>query len=437
MHRVVTMAAKDLRLLARDRMGLFFIVAFPVILGVGFGLIGASFAPGPSASNAMRVGVVDLDGTDLSRRFVTSLTNQGGIEVHAVGRQEAQDRVRTRDLAGFIVLPKDFGETAGIFWAAPPVIQLGVDPSRQAEAGMLQGFILQAMGELVQYRFADTGGMRQQLDKSAAKVEADAEMDAADRLLLKGFLQTASTFLGSFDQVMKQIDSGDGQGRPAMQLAKIEPVDVIRVQSPQGVLLSKIRSPWDISFPAAMMWGVMACVAGFAVSIVKERTEGTMLRLKIAPITRAQILGGKALACFLSVVGVIVFMTLLGVLLGLRPSRPAMLVLAGLSIAVGFVGLMMAMSVLGRTEQAVAGAAWAIIVVMCMFGGGMMPLAFLPRFMTTISHFSPVKWGILALEGAIWRDFSFPEMLLPCAVLLGIGGAGFAAGVTLLTRQDG
>ena len=32
----------------------------------------------------------------------------------------------------------------------------------------------------------------------------------------------------------------------------------------------RLRSPWDISFPAAMMWGVMGCVAGFAVSIVSR-----------------------------------------------------------------------------------------------------------------------------------------------------------------------
>jgi ABC-2 type transport system permease protein len=94
------------------------------------------------------------------------------------------------------------------------------------------------------------------------------------------------------------------------------------------------------------------------------------------------------------------------------------------------------MSVIGESEEAVNGAAWAIIVVMCMFGGGMMPLAFLPKFMTVISHFSPVKWAILALEGAIWRGFTAAEMLLRCGVLLGVGITGFLVGATVLSRQD-
>jgi ABC-2 type transport system permease protein len=38
-----------------------------------------------------------------------------------------------------------------------------------------------------------------------------------------------------------------------------------------------------------------------------------------------------------------------------------------------------------------------------------------------VSHFIPVKWGILALEGAIWRGFDLADMLPPCGILLSIG----------------
>ena len=45
--------------------------------------------------------------------------------------------------------------------------------------------------------------------------------------------------------------------------------------------------------------------------------------------------------------------------------------------------------------------------------------------------------GSLALEGAIWRAFSPTEMVLPCAVLLGMGAVCFGFGVTILARKDG
>jgi hypothetical protein len=42
------------------------------------------------------------------------------------------------------------------------------------------------------------------------------------------------------------------------------------------------------------------------------------------------------------------------------------------------------------------------MILMAMFGGGMIRLLFVPGFMRTLSHFSPVKWSMLDLEGAIW-----------------------------------
>ena len=86
------------------------------------------------------------------------------------------------------------------------------------------------------------------------------------------------------------------------------------------------------------------------------------------------------------------------------------------------------MSVLGKSEEGVSGAAWGANMIMAMFGGGMIPLAFMPRFMSLLSVASPVKWSILALEGAIWRGFTASEMLFPCCVLLAIGAACLTVG---------
>ncbi|MCA9255183.1 MAG: ABC transporter permease, partial [Phycisphaerales bacterium] len=66
---------------------------------------------------------------------------------------------------------------------------------------------------------------------------------------------------------------------------------------------------------------------------------------------------------------------------------------------------------------------------MSLIGGGMIPLAFMPEWLQSISDVSPVKWSILAMEGAVWRNFSPAEMLKPCAVLIGIGVVSFLIGL--------
>ncbi|KAA0221294.1 ABC transporter permease, partial [bacterium] len=55
----------------------------------------------------------------------------------------------------------------------------------------------------------------------------------------------------------------------------------------------------------------------------------------------------------------------------------------------------------------------------------------------SVSNVSPIKWGILALEGAIWRGFSPAEMATPCLILIGVGVACFALGVRRLARRVG
>jgi ABC-2 type transport system permease protein len=221
------------------------------------------------------------------------------------------------------------------------------------------------------------------------------------------------------------------------QIVSIEKLDVTHRPAPgsRDELFSRIRSKWDISFPQATIWGVLGCAAAFAISIVRERKQGTLLRLNAAPISKSQIILGKGLACFVAVMLVIALMVALGVWLGMRPRSPALLALASVCVAASFVGITVLMSVLGRTEEAVGGAAWGLNTLMAMFGGGMIPLAFMPPFMATLSTASPVKWSVLALEGAIWRGFTLSEMVLPCVVLLGVGAGCLALGSIRLSRM--
>ena len=123
-------------------------------------------------------------------------------------------------------------------------------------------------------------------------------------------------------------------------------------------------------------------------------------------------------------------------MLGVRLSNPLGFGLGVLSAAACFTGLMMLIATLGRTEQAVAGAGWAILLVMSMTGGGMVPLFAMPGFMQTASHLSPVKWAVLGFEGAIWRGFGWGEMLVPCAVLVTVGVIAFVIGERNLRRME-
>jgi ABC-2 type transport system permease protein len=429
------MAMKDLRLMSRDWLGLFFIVGFPIVMALFFGVVMGSFDP---KSVSLGVAVVDEDTSKMSGKFVEALEATGNVRTEKLPRDAAMDRVRRGQLVGMIAIPKGFGETAGMMWMEGPAIEVGIDPSRKAEAGMLEGMTMQAMGKLVAMRFQDPASMRPMIQKAKEEVAAATDLGTIGPLIAQ-MLSSLDTFFQTWEMVQAaDSDSGDGvsAGMPELRLARIETIDVTR-EVPKGspeAVLRQLRSTWDVSFPQAMMWGVLGCAAGFAITIVREQKQGTFLRLQVAPVTRTQIVAGKATACFLTVIGVIAVMVTLGLWLGMRPRSPELLAIAASCIAFCFVGIMILMSTIGKSEEAVSGGAWAANMFMAMFGGGMVPLLFLPGFMKTLSNFSPVKWSILALEGSIWRGFTLADLLLPCGILLGTGAVCLAIGARLLAR---
>jgi ABC-2 type transport system permease protein len=197
------------------------------------------------------------------------------------------------------------------------------------------------------------------------------------------------------------------------------------------------RSAFEISFAQAIAWALNGTVAAFAMSLVKERVDGTFLRLRLAPLTRGRILAGKGLACLAACAATVTFLLVVGTaIFRVRISNPVGILVAIASVGVAFTGIMMLISTLGRTERSVAGAGWAILLVCSMLGGGMVPLIAMPEWMRTVSHASPVKWAILGMEGGIWRGFTLAEILVPCGILVAAGVVFFAAGVKNFARME-
>ncbi|RPJ61503.1 MAG: ABC transporter permease [Acidobacteria bacterium] len=413
MRETIAIAVKDLRLLLRDKAGFFFVFFFPLLIAIFFGTL---FVNEGRQTNRLRVFVIDEDDTAASRSFVGRLKGAPELDARPASRAEALNRVRRGEGTAYIAVLRGFGE-GNVFGDNPPAVELGVDPSRKAEQGLLEGALMKYASERLSELFTDPAKSMSSLQQSREQVLNNPNMSAADR-------EKVASFLGDLSSVMSRAPQGQSGGQPQ---GKFEP---LRIQNADvQVHWEGPPSSYDVTFPQGVMWGILGCAAAFGISLVTERTRGTLVRLRMAPIGRGQILAGKALACFMTMVGLSVTLLAFGRLVfGVRPDSLPKLALALIAVGLCFVGIMMLLSVLGRTEQAAGGIGWAVLLVMSMLGGGMLPLFFMPKWLQAVSHFSPVKWGILAMEGAMWRGFSYTEMLLPCAILLAIGTVCFAAG---------
>ncbi|MBN2683969.1 MAG: ABC transporter permease [Pontiellaceae bacterium] len=418
MKRIFYMAVKDLAVLVKDKGNLFWVFGFPVLFALFFGTIFSGMRDGPSQ---IVVGVVDEDQSSFSEDFTAALQSRESLEVITLSRADALERVRKGNLSCALFLNPGFGEGLGGLFSDERSIEMASDPARTMELGFLQGMIIQSLFEVMQTQFTDLDRVREQLDSWRADISLSDDPDFESATLL--------LFFDALELMLEDVDEELDADASTMELnLEIPTVEIERERHGP-------TNSFQITFPQAILWGILGCAATFAVSLVRERTVGTMQRLRTCPLSEGQIPAGKGLACFLTCLFVVVILFIVGWVFFKVPFVNIPLFFFGaLCVMLCFVGVMMMISTIGHTEQSVSGAGWAIMMVMSMLGGGMVPLVFMPDWLRPVSLISPVRWGIYVLEGGIWRGLSFIEILPACGLLLLIGAVSYGLGLWLMKR---
>lgn len=334
MNAIWNIALKDIRILVRDRQGLFFAFMFPVIFAIFFGML---FSGAGGSASGIPIVFVDEDQSAPSAQFAKQLEADTAFSVsRATTREQAQELVKSGDRTAMVVAPKGFGEASErIFWGDPMRLLIGVDPARKAEAGMLEGLLTAKAYQRFQTMFTDRTAMQRNTKAALDALKQSPTGDAATRQTLQSFLGSLDTFMKDMPADEKdpaKISTGSGGFNPVT----IEKLDIVRKrEGPQNY--------FSISFPQAIVWGIMGCAASFGISIVTERTRGTLIRLRMAPLSGGQILAGKGLACLLTTLGVFTMLVLLSLAppFNVRPESWPLLLMAAICVCFGFVGIMM------------------------------------------------------------------------------------------------
>jgi len=441
MRPVLTLALKDLRLVLRDKFALFWLFAFPLMYALFFGSLFGDDDDG--ARSRISIAVVDEDASEASAGLVERLAEHESLRVEREGEgedapprvdtlEEARDGVRLGKQVAYLRILPGYGDSPFRLFGAEgegAAIEVGIDPARKAEAGMLQGVLMDALFGGLAESWTDKESLIDQIQVGKNEIEQAGDLGPAQKVILGTFMNALTTFIEDVDADVLAEGPGGGGG-----IGSEDMVDVVEVTRDRH---GEPQSAFEITFPTAMIWGLMTAALTFAISLVRERTQGTLLRLRIAPITSTQLLAGKALGCFAMCQIVMVFLMGFGYLaLGVRFGSVPLLALSMACTGVCFTGLMMTASVMGKTEQAVAGASWGAMMPFAMIGGGMIPLIAMPPWLLALSDFSPFKWGIYSMEGAVWRGFGLAEMLGPCAILLVLGLVFFGFGVWVFRRIE-
>jgi ABC-type Na+ efflux pump permease subunit len=178
---------------------------------------------------------------------------------------------------------------------------------------------------------------------------------------------------------------------------------------------------------------------------VGERQQGTLKRLRLAPISRAQILLGKLLPCYFISVAQGVGLLILGkVIFDMRwgPASWSLVQQAGwlfvvvLFTSMAAMGLAMLVAALARTEAQVALYGGVPVLVLAVIGGCVLPRAMMPEQTQWLTFLTPQGWALDAYRELLGG----PPEYLPnlgilaraCAALMAFGAAFLAAAWALL-----
>lgn len=161
---------------------------------------------------------------------------------------------------------------------------------------------------------------------------------------------------------------------------------------------------------------------------VAERRQGTMKRLRMAPLSRWQILIGKLLPCLLVSVFQGVFLLLAGkALFGMSwGEQPAWLFAVAMATSLAAMGLALVVAALAKTETQVAIYGTLLVLVLAGLSGSLMgDRSSMPEQMQVISRVTPHAWALDAYRQLLTTSSPDMTQVATACAVLGAFGLGF------------
>lgn len=322
----------------------------------------------------------------------------------------ARAAVERREAGVAVIIPPDF--TAAVIAAeGNAAITLVQDPTLTLGPDIVKGLLDQFVDGFAGSKIA-ADIVTEQLGERGVEVDAGLVQDV----------------VAQYAAWAKALGQSQSQGaHPALD---IQPPASVPQSSNQGAgMTGEIMAGMMIFF-------VFFTGASAAESIIREDEEGTLARLFTTPTPRAAILGGKFAAVFVTiVVQVIVLLFASAVIFHIYWGQPLTVALVALGLIVSAAGLgVMLMSFLKTTRQ--AGPAMGGVLTLTGMAGGLFTTGVpnLPAAYDTITLLTPHGWALRGWRAAL-AGGGVGDVLLPVAVMLGMGAVSFVVGALVFRKR--
>ncbi|HSL93122.1 MAG TPA: ABC transporter permease [Bacillota bacterium] len=388
----IHIAAKDLRLLLRDRKALLTLIGTPLLLTL---VLGTALAN------------IWTSETPPSR--VLWINQDEGL----IGQMLFDEVFTIPDIAAWVTL-EEVNDQA----AASEMV-------RQGQATVLitvpQGFSVDvASGDATLSIYRDPG----------SSIRADVITQIAQRFAMELSMRRA---------VYTALSSQGLMGDPQQIEAALASVAIsVESLSLAGAVAGPNRNYAPMDYYAASM-GIMYllfAVSHGATTFLREREGGTLARMYQSPVKAVSILGGKFVGIFLvaltQMTGIVIFTALVYRVSWGNPMAAAALIISAATAASGLGVLIAAVS---KTAAAADALGTMIVLPMSVLGGSMMPLFAMPPAVRSLSRLTINGWALEGFTRVMFESAGLIDVSLNCIVLFGAGLVLLLVGGIALGRR--
>jgi len=419
MRKVWIVAWHDLRMTLHNRRTWLIWVLVPaaVIYLVGLGAQGLA----SRALTTIRVDVLDQDHSTASTSFMATLgeanptllicpadndpADECALSAGALSPELAQERLASDVTSATLIVPEGFGAAL--------------------EAGRSVTLVLRSKTTLITPEFAFQAVQNAVTRMSGKTIAARLSTEMAEVLGLE-------TGLAFYRQRLADAEAALGPPSPIHIRTEFTQPNKTLLVAPQ-----LLQNGFAVSTPSTIVVFVMISIMGLTQSLAEERMNGVLRRVGMMPVRKAELLGGKLLQTWL--VGLAQFLLLLGFgeTLGVDfRNDPFAVILVASAYVLAITALALALATIARTPKQASGIATFAWMVLGPLGGAWWPLTFVPHWMQTLGHLSPVAWCLDALNALSFHQGTLRDVLGSVGVLLLFSLVLFGFGVKNLSYQQ-
>jgi ABC-2 type transport system permease protein len=405
MYKLWIATYKEILLLKRDIGGLIILFVMPLVLVITVTLIqNSSFVKDDNVK--VPIILIDNDGDTLSESIISTLKEANTFEIFSDINGEKIDETKANEL----VLKGKYKMAI--------IIPKGLTSNLNSKVSQNVNSILSELG------------MEDDIEhenKDVATQEIRLYFDPAAHLSFKNEVKNA------IDKMVTKIES-DAIYRSFQSELEIEGelfdnkelFTFVEVNPRQDDLEIRPNSVQH-NVPAWTLFALFLIVIPLSINIVKEKNQGTYVRLRTNPVSYATILSSKVLVYLLICLLQFLMILMIGLYLFPYLELPKfvingsyfLLFFVTIFSSLAAIGLGVLLGTLSTTQEQSAPMGAMLVVLLAAMGGIWIPVFMMPKVMQFFAMISPMNWGLNSFYDVIIRSGNIVDVL-PEISLLGL-----------------